>query len=306
MGKFRTFFITLYKSFFSPAYYTEILKAKFSFSLKYFLVFFLFYSLIGTALLSISAVPPVSAFLRVLPQKIASLYPPELEIYFKNGEASANVRQPYAIPFSRLEDAFSQKVLAAATPGDIMNLLVIDTASGSAENFKSYQTAALLTKTSLISQNKQGQLKVYPFESNMNFVINQALVSRITSKITPYIKYVVPIMIAGIFLFLLLIPASYFQLYLLFFAFALWLFSKIVKPQLTYSQSFRLGMHLCTITITLFSLLTLARINLSFPFLQTILLLIYSYFILAHLKKTGPPIAVSPPATPMAETASSV
>lgn len=297
MGKIKTFIYTLGKSFTSPAYYSDILKARLSFSWKYFLVFFFFYALIGTVFVGVVTIPTMSRFLKVLPGRVASVYPSELEIYVKNGTVSTNVQEPYAIPLTKFEDVFSDRVLGESTMAGTFNLMVIDTKGGNIENFKDYNTLALVTEKNIITQDKNGVLNVYSIGSTINLTINKALVSQTINKFSPYLNYVAPLMVVMVFLGLLIFSPSSYLSYLIFFAFVLWLFSRMVKPELSYAKSYQLGMHMCTITATLSGLLTLLNLRFSIPFAQTIFLLVFSYFVLAEIKKSqaNVPVPSSPP-----------
>jgi hypothetical protein len=298
VGKINTFFSCLIKSFSSPAYYRDILNARFSFSLKYFLIFFFFYAVVGTVFVGIKTIPPLSHFIKVFPSRIEAVYPQELEIYLKDGTISTNVQEPYALPLNKIEEIFSEQVLGDSTMAGIINLVVIDTQNGNTENFSNYQTVSLVTKKNIIMMDKDGVLKVYSIDPSINLTVNKALVSQIIGKVAPYLNYLTPLMVAAVFLALLTFPSGGYMFYLVFFAFVLWLFSRIVKSELSYTKSYQLGLHMCTITATLFGLLTLLNLEFSFPFAQTIILLIFSYFVLAEIKKSrGIPASSVPPVT---------
>jgi hypothetical protein len=282
------FFSVFKKSLTSPAYYVDILKAPFSFSLKYLLVYFFFYAVIGTTFLGITTVPSLSQFLTALPKRIEAIYPPELEIVVKNGIVSTNVNEPYALPLQTVEKAFTDKVLGLSTVAPVVNLLVIDT-KGSVENFSNYQTMILLTQKNIAVVDKDNVLKMYSIDPTLTTTINRALVSTWVQAITPYLHYFTPLAIAAIFLSLLLFVPGFYQLYLLFFAFLLWLFSKAMKSSLSYSKSFQLSMHLVTITATLFGILKMVGISANIPLLQTFILLVFSYFVLTAINTQKTP-----------------
>lgn len=286
MSRIETFLYSLQKSFTSPSYYADILRAPFSFSLKYFLFYFFLYAVVGTVFLGIQIVPPMDRFLSVLPQRIESVFPAELEIVIKDGELSTNVSEPYSVPLKVLEDAFSDQVLGASTVyGPVENLLVIDT-KGRIEDFHKYQTMMLLTRTHVIVYDKNDAVKMYSLDSSMDVTINRALVSSAVQKITPYIKYVVPATVTVIFLFFLICMPGYYQFYLMFFALLFWILSRISRLDISYFKSYQLGMHMCTITATAFGLLGLAGLDPHIPFSQTIILLVFSFFVLRSMKNS--------------------
>ena len=62
MNKLSLFVRVFWKSMFSPVYYHDVVKAKFSFSLKYFLFFSFVLGLILTLSLTTVILPPLSKF----------------------------------------------------------------------------------------------------------------------------------------------------------------------------------------------------------------------------------------------------
>lgn len=274
MSKISTFFYSFWKTMTSPHYCGDIIKAPFSFSLKYFFFYFFLYSIIGTAIFSLRTISPMRRLISVLPAKLQEIYPSELEITIKKGRVSTNVEEPYYLPLSKIEKIFSEDKVLGETTTNVKNLLVIDT-KGSVDNFRDYQTLALLTERSFVILDKNNGNKFFTFDENINLTINQALVDNLITKIKPFFGYVVPSLIVVVFLSLLTFKPSYYLFYLLFFALVLLILSKIIKAEVTYKKSYQIGLHLCTLTATLFGLLSVFGFHLSFPFLQTIILLVW-------------------------------
>lgn len=292
----KNFFYILAKTFSSPVYYLEILKAPFSFSLKYFFLYFFFYSIIGTAVFASKSISPTKNLLNTLPSKITQIYPSELEITISGGKAKTNVTEPYIIPLGDIEKVFSKDKVLGDNANKVKNLLVIDT-KGSIENFYSYQTAALLTEKNIAVADDKGGYKIYPLENAGNITINRGLVDKIIFRINPFLKYVIPTIIFAVFLYIFIFIPSYYMIYLLFFAFLFWLLAKILKSKISFSKSYQMGIHLVTITATIFGLASIAQLKTSFPFLQTIILLAIGAIVLSTIKKSAVIQEVPPPVT---------
>ena len=291
MGKLKTFFHVLIKSHTSPAYYKELLPVKFSFSLKYFYLYFLLYALIGTIYVGFMVAPPVSKFLSALPAKVQSLYPDELIVTIKNGEVSTNVEEPFSIPLSRFEELFTPDSVLGTNTVSPENLIVIDT-EGQVDDFATYRTAVLITKKNVVIMDNDGT-RLYPLDGSMNYTLTKAEVNSGINQVSPFLDYIIPGMIIFTFLGLFLFVPSGHLLYLLFFALLFWLLAKITKINLTYKGCYKLGLHLVTIHATVFGLLFMLNIHPNFPFLRTILLLVFGFF---ALKTISTPPSTSQPA----------
>ena len=301
MKKLTVFFYVLKRSLTSPDYYAAIIKAPFSFSLKFFYFYFFLYSLIGTAFI-IPKLIPLKTLVLALPSKLEKIYPAELEIKIDKGQASTNVVEPYFFSLKDMEKIFQESdVLGAKTPV-VRNLLVIDT-KALIEDFSAYETLILLTKNNLVIQDKEnGGFRVYSLADVPNLTINQQEIKDLTRQMMPWVQkiavYLVPflalLIFFGLFLFL---PSSLF-LTLLFYALLAWFLGKILSFPLTYKKAYQISMHSIILPTTIFGLFSLVSINLSFPFLQTIIMVIMTTIILQNLKKNQgktKPSQINPP-----------
>lgn len=284
MQKITTFLYSLRRTFTSPNYYSDILKAPFSFSLKFFYLFFFIYSMIFTTYVTIKYFLPLKNLIRFLPNKLVELYPSELTITIKNGNVSTNVPEPYRFPLKNIENLFEEidkQVLGQSTE-TIENLLVIDT-KGKIENFSQYQTYALLTKNHL-SYPKDSNIETVSLAKIENFTINRAVAQNAVNLITPFLRFVVPVLVVSTFLFLLAFYPLTKLAYLLFFSLVLLVIGKIVHFPLANKKSFQLGLHLIVISTTLFSIISSIGFTLRFPFLQTIFLSVLGVVVLSRIK----------------------
>ncbi|MEK7078940.1 MAG: DUF1189 family protein [Patescibacteria group bacterium] len=283
MHKLKTFTNTLKKSLTSPGYYSDILSASFSFSLKYLFALLFFIALIRGIVFSVAfipTVPRIPGYINESKQIIKNLYPPGLTITIKDGSLRSNVDEPYYIPFPA---RFNVKD---------MSLVTIDT-KASVDSFKKYNTAFLVTKNALAypDSDTKGSYKVYPFSDIKGFlIINREAYDRVINVIIPYFKYY-PLAILVIFILLLLIVpifGSFFSLsgallYLLVLTLLTHLISKFMKVGLTYSQAFRLGLHGLTFSL-LFDMLK-SVMGVTIPYTYTAPFIIWMVIVFTQLKK---------------------
>jgi len=254
-------------SIYNPEYYNSLLSEPFSFSLKYFLLFTLIFSAIFSLIYSVRIIPPLRNFLNEKSMEILQRYPEGLEITIKKGKVLTNAEEPYFVKFPKRE-----------MPGSTgpKNFLVIDTRSDfSLEKFYSYSTAILLTRDSVVSQEK-GKVTINQLENFPDFTVNKTVVSSFINKITPYFNLVIPIVMFGM-LFGIYTAVSFRLVYLVVAALLIWVIGKIKKVNLNYSKSYQIGLHLMTLPIVVTFSLNLVSPQTSIPFLFTILTVVVAF-----------------------------
>jgi hypothetical protein len=301
MQSFRTFAYSFFRSATSPLYYHDIIHTRFSFSLKFFLFFSLLFATTATVYFWIFLIRPLKPAILSIPSNFATIYPPELEIVIQDGQVSTNVSEPYFIPVSQLNNAIENirnQVLGASTAQNDY-LLVIDT-KADIEDFYLYQTYALLTQNYLVYVSNEdsptSQLRVINLQEVSDVTVNQQTVTDIVNQLNPYMPYVLPLGILVVFINFSLLLSLGRGVQIAFSSVLLFLFAKLIKFPLTYSQSYQIGLHLI-VPITLISSL-LDVLNLNFiPGFVSKLLIIASLFILVYLKRhttTNNPAQIHP------------
>lgn len=263
-------------SIYNQEYYKEVLTKPLSYSLKYYFLFILIFSLIAGTFTFFSAVPPVKVFLNMVSSKIADYYPDELEVTIKNGKASTNVQEPY---FVKLPAEINKKD-AAYKCGTLENIIVLDTKNKfDMGRFQSFKTPILLTEDSIVAYDDNCSIKISPLgniqNANTAYVINKSKVVYYIDKIKPWLNVIYPV----IFIFLWIgnfIILAIKLIYLLVAALLIWLVAKAKNTGIGYKKSYQLGIHLMTLPIILIFLLNISKIDIAFLF--TGLLVIMAVF----------------------------
>lgn len=282
MKKFQTFFHVLFKSATDPGYYRDILKTRFSFSLKYlaFLLFLL--SLVTTARAVASyraALPRVLAFQKQLEEGGKSWYPKELVVTVRDGVVSTNVREPYTIDFPFRFPGMEQPTIAHA--------ITIDTKAQAAD-FPTYKSLFVVGKNAVYYQDNRGY-KFYPLtDMKGEFIINKAAYDEWIGKIAPYLKSIPTIarwlsIVFFIFMpFLVTAGTLVAKLsYLLIVSLIVLLLAKLMKKPVGYGVVYRLGMHGLTVPILLSLVLGASGVRL--PLLFTAIFLIWMGLVFSRL-----------------------
>ncbi|KKP66526.1 MAG: hypothetical protein UR68_C0012G0012 [Candidatus Roizmanbacteria bacterium GW2011_GWA2_35_19] len=246
---------------FEPTYYNDIVKAKFSFSLKY-LWFLVFLTLVvksfGYGASYIKNRPYIKPGVDKFVTDVSKFYPSELELRIRQGELSTNVKEPYIFDLER------------KIPSD-KHLIIIDT-KGLIDNYPSYNTYVLATRKAMIypskSQSNRTETSIFYFKDIKNsLTFNRNSFDRIINMAKPYslkatfysdIFIALAIVIGPIFLSTFTLFGIIFGL--LFLNFIVWIFNLLIKKKFNYSTLYRLSMHGISMPIILSELFKLAGI----------------------------------------------
>ncbi|MEK7470782.1 MAG: DUF1189 family protein [Patescibacteria group bacterium] len=286
MAKLKTFYRTFVKSLTKPAYYKDILSAKFSFSLKYLALLLFLISIFGAFRIALGMQdlkPNLPGFIEKEKKVVVNVYPDKLVITLKSGKIFTNVREPYFIEMP--EDGRDLGLTAS-------HLVAIDT-KGKAEDFQKYNSLVLLTSESAVVSDGQSGFKVYPLRDILKDVpdgaeLNKTIYTALTSQLLPYLDKLpgyltILAMVAVIFWPFLatLFSLSGHMFYLVFAAFILLLITKVMKKNLTYRKVYQLSLHALTLPILISFALSLY--GKFVPFLFTAILIVFMIVVIKEL-----------------------
>lgn len=230
------------------------------------------------------SVGPLSHTLSVLPAKLETLYPPELEIHIKSGMVTTNVPEPYFIPMKDVENVLKDNTVLGTNSRQTVNLLVIDT-KASIDDFERYQSAVLITKNDMVVAKDDNKYEVYPLRDWPDMVINRKQAVQMINTVKPLLTWVIPIVLVAVFLGFSLFFPSFLTTMLLWYAFAVWIVAKILSYPLGYKKSYQLAMHIILIPVTFVALLGVIPVIIPVPFFHTIVTVLLAGYILTGLKK---------------------
>ncbi|MBI2623806.1 MAG: DUF1189 family protein [Candidatus Liptonbacteria bacterium] len=267
------FLRTIGESVYSPDFYRALRARPLSFSLKYYYSLAAIVAVVGTAFVSLY-LPQAQPQLRAFFENAVNAFPAELAVTFKDGAASANVKEPYFIKYPRALGGASETGGSGAADGKPPEyLLVIDTASPlSIEKFRSYGAAALLAKRDLAVAGRRGEVRVYSLELVPDVTVDKAWVEKTVGQFTPYLKFVGPILV--LLFFILILALFTFELvYLFVSALLVWGLLRLKGIKTGYGAAYRTGIHAITLGIFVNIAAMAFQIPLGVPFLFTILML---------------------------------
>jgi len=286
MKRLETFFASLFRSMSDPTYYPDILKAKLSFSFKYFFGLTCIISFILTIFISFRFLLPLHQLLIPLPQKIVDLFPDELTITIKDGILSTNIEEPYYVPLDmvrKLLNNIEKPVLGVSTELPVY-LVVIDTLA-TIEDYEDYGTFFLVTQKHLIYQNENGNIEIIPFSEMNNFVLHKGVVAAYADAAKPWVSKIVPVLIPFVFLTLWWGSFLWYLVYLLPVSLISFLIAKLIGLSLPYPKLYQLMLHLLTAPLLIFSILGMVDLYPMLPFFFTLIVLLLTVYVLLQLKE---------------------
>lgn len=270
-------FSNIKNSIYSPEYYKEVLQKPMSYSVKYFFKFILILAFVLAVVYSFIFIPRLKAFVDNFGIEAVNVFPGDLKVEIKNGQAFSDSIQPY---FIKVPQGFESK----EDQPKFDNFIVIDTNNNfDLEKFNSYNTFAILNKDSITYfQNKK--ITVQPLKDVPNFVADKQSLANLINQVTPFARFIYPIIPVGLFLgnFVAFI---FYLLYMIFGALIIWLVLKIKNIKTTYKKSYQLGLHLLTPAIIINTVL--GFLGVVFPFLFTIIIIIFT---IINIKKFPEPV----------------
>ncbi|HUW21867.1 MAG TPA: DUF1189 family protein, partial [Candidatus Bathyarchaeia archaeon] len=270
-------------SAFKPTYYKDVLKARFSFSLKYFIVLFGFLSFLTCFTIAFFLWQKADPFLKQMESKLPEFYPEELEIQIKDGQVFTNVTEPYFVALN--PDFFPKDIKQGLENQPLQNILVIDTLA-QATDIRKYQTFALLTKTDVAFMAENNEIRVYGLEEIKDFSLNQQQVNQALGKITPYLKKIIPFLI--LLTFLVVPPTTILLKFssLVFFALLALLMARLFKHrQVTYIKALQVNLHAITLPTIITAVFQFFGAFPKVPMFGTIILFIFNLIIFASLRE---------------------
>jgi hypothetical protein len=275
------------RSIYGPSFYQGLKSSPIKASIGYFFRLSFLLALLSTIVFSIITIP---RFMRVTNQESVNsfieIFPKELTLTIQSGHLSTNVPEPYSIKMPTILGGVMNTSQTGTTTGHAENLVVISTQadpslSGIDRVLTSYRSHVLITGTEIVSKDSSGKITVQSLSSFPNMTIDQGKFREFVNKIRPFLKFIVPISIRFVFLGFLF----YFSLNLvfaLFLAIFILLLGKAFRWNISYWQSYIVGLYAMTLAILLTFLLNTLLSFLPFPvylpqFVFTVITLLVVY-----------------------------
>ncbi|GEM_PF-534695 len=260
MQKIKTFLRSFVLSCTSPKYYAEIIRTRFSFSLKYLLVF----QFLTTVIISAVVLVPLAAFnVPELLNSVKNVYPSDLDIAVQDGRLSINQPLPYRIPLPAvMQDELTTGEIREemGTLGDVQYLAVFESdenIQGAADVY-AQDAFVVFTETSIyVQEDAQEGLRVYPVPEGENFELNRGVVDQALNTVAgseiiqkklyiPFIAVVLLLVVLPIMIVASLVMVAVY-------GFFVWLMTKVLGGMilagqtLSYMKAVQVSIHSLTL-----------------------------------------------------------
>jgi hypothetical protein len=270
-------FLKIRNSIYNPNYYTKLLEKPFSYSVKYYILFALVFALAFTVMATVQFIP-AGMYLSEKVSRLSIYFPQNLVVNIKNGQAYANVKEPYFVkmPKSFIDNNIDGSLAEVKNPNmdGLENFVVIDTKNRfDIDTFRSYKTFLLLSSNNAVYINKDGQTTINSLSMIKNFTLSRQVVADFINKAEPYFIIAYPLFFIGAFIggFFFILSVLF---YLLFGALLVWFVAKIRKIKIGYKKAYQISMHLVVLPILITSIIGFIPIKLTTTFLFTVLLVL--------------------------------
>ena len=275
------------RSIYAPPFYAALPGRPGGAAVRYFLLL--------TALLALvywlTLLPGLIAFHQQAAEALetaVATYPDELVVEVRNGRAQANVPQPYFVPMPA----------AWRGRGTPSNLLVIDTTRPFTFTERNrYETVAYLSSDALVLKNQNGSdrsIDLAQLGGGEPVRIDKPLVRAGGDYARPWFGLIGPVLVP---LTLLGVWISYLgrMLYLLLFAFVIWLLTRLAGQRLDYGGAYVAGLHAMTLALLVDLVVHLTAPLTGFRGFPFMFSLITGLVVLANYLPLRPAAPVSPP-----------
>ena len=233
-------------SIYNPEYYKSLPAGKsMRSSIKYLAKLSLLVSLVSVILICI-LFASFPGKLKEWVRAVGETYPADLVITVKDGMASSNKAEPYIIPLKTI--TLPEEAGAPA----YSNLLVVDTSkSFSVEEFMGHSTILMVTKTEIVTRGNNDKIELRPLPKFSSLVITKSWVSEKEALIGKFLPIIMIALCVFSLLGFFMINFTGSLIILIFYGFLVWLMGKMMKVELSYKNSYKIGIHATTLLILL-------------------------------------------------------
>lgn len=256
MQKIKTFLRSFWLSCTSPKYYAEILRTRFSFSLKYLFVF----QFVATLIIGAFVLIPLSAVNVVgLLENVRAIYPAELAVQVDDGRLSINQPLPYKVAIPDFSNQLGSKDWDIED-SDVRYLVVFDSDENiqGASDVYDQDAFAVVTETTVYTRDGESDgLRVNSIPEDETFTVNEEMVNDGFNKVTgsPFIQQKLYIPLVAVILLLIILPLMLLGSLIMvaIYGFFVWLMARILKnwmmagQVLSYTKAVQVSIHSLTL-----------------------------------------------------------
>ena len=161
-------------------------------------------------------------------------FPSDLVVTVKDGKMTTNTGQPFFVKdSSSSKSTYSKENIFVILPDEIADASVL----------LKYSTMAALAKDGFVVEKNQGQeIRIIKYDT-MSFVASRENALKILNKIVPFFLIFFTIGIIPLMMFIFVFVITLHLIWLFFVALLIWGFLRIKKLNISYGQSYKIGMY---------------------------------------------------------------
>ncbi len=237
-------------SVYNPNYYKSLPTSRsLGSSIKYLAKLSLLAAFVSVFIISFY-IPSLTRNLKEGVSSAVAGYPDDLVVSVKEGAASINKPEPYIVP-NKWVDKVPPETLKNNQNLNQENIIVIDTTKPfSLEQFKTYSAFAWLTKTEIVMlKGTDNQMQIVPLSTLGNFELTKPWILDKEATLYKMLPWMTCVLIVIIFFALCFANFAGTLIILFLYAFIIWLIAKLKKVELSYKNSYKIGIHAMTLLI---------------------------------------------------------
>lgn len=263
------------KSLVSVKYYREIISTDLRFSLKYYVVLAVLFTLVNSLFSTIQVLPKLQKGIDDALEYALDLYEDDLVITINDGILSVNKDGPYIVPFVGVAGATVAK-----------NLIVFDSEAGLDDLKDTYETLLLVNGTNILMQGPS-KVEVFPIKDFPNAEITKDSFVSLVTQIRSFTKFV-PYVVGVAFVLSMLFYYLVFRLiYLVVVAVLLWVVGSLRGLSLDFSKYYKVALHTMSLPLTVGLLNSVFMSSFYFPYWFFLLNAIFGILVVMSLENTS-------------------
>ncbi len=267
----------------SVSYYKDVLAARFSFSVKYYVVLVLLSGLAFAGVMTAKAAPKIDDFLAEVQTQVLNLYPADLVITSADGTVSVNQPEPYAIA---LPPEFSKDATLEFGGEEVVieNLIIFDK-NGTLDDLTAYRTFMLVNASNVLWLNGN-KIESFPVKDLPPGQITKTVVEGWMITVVSWADYITGVVFFGSLTLHFLNYFVFRLVYLAVVALVLLGIGSIRGLKLSFGKYYQVGLHTITLPLVIEFVSNLTGILVPIPFWFLGVNLIFGLIVVLSFDKT--------------------
>lgn len=275
----KTFVYTFIKSIFNLQYYNDIMKAKVSFSIRYYLMLTLLLSLGYAVVTTTNTGPVVIEKYYEVRNEALKYYPDDLSIIGEDGVVTTNQGDPYFFPLPKEIELGD---------GEMLKNAIVFSKQGTIEDIFNYESFALVNSKNIIYRSSPGtnnKLEIEPTKNLGNFTFTKADLEKAAQYVDTYIKYTYAIIGVSVFIAFALFMLLWIMTGNVILSAIMTVASKLMNKKLPFEKAFQIALHTATLPLIVGALIDAFGIWMPISFWFSGLHFLLALIIILNLKE---------------------